>query len=545
MVSARRSRRRLECIGVMVAATIVPSPSYALLYPTRSASGFSGLLFTPTLPARLVPISREKCILPHSSAVRRLYNGSHARGRRSVCLTTKEAPSDDSIRKRKFQLPACFTSAANKFKSRPSAYLLIPVIAAFVGWFTNYLAVQMIFYPIQFRGIPILVKDEVPLGLIGWQGIVPCKTRAMSATMVNMVTTQLLNIEEVFRRLDPNVVADLLGPEVPKLVQSIANDMSPSESLSLVPRTLFFSLPMKVVSVMSRINHKFLHDFTVAMQDNIGGLLNVKQCVIDQMMQDRALLGELFRKCGQAELDFLTNSGLWFGFILGLIQMVVALFWENPWALSIGGSIVGLATNWLALKWIFEPVNPTKIGPFLLQGQFLRRQKEVSREFSAFFANNVLTSEKLWESILNDPSTKPSFGFLFSKHLQKFACALSGGFGFRPGSKLLSKVSAKAIEKLPNHLHVLHPYVDKTLALQTTLRTQMEKLPSAKFERVLHPIFEEDELTLILAGGFLGFLAGLIQQGIETGVINFPDTMEWIKGRFERVKCFFRKNKSA
>ena len=62
-------------------------------------------------------------------------------------------------------------------------------------------------------------------------------------------------------------------------------------------------------------------------------------------------------------------------------------------------------------------------------------------------------------------------------------------------------------------------YVDKTLGLQQTLRTQMELMTSEKFERVLHPIFEEDELTLIIAGGFLGFVAGLIQQGIETGYL--------------------------
>jgi len=403
----------------------------------------------------------------------------------------------------------------------------------------------MIFYPIQFRGIPLLRIDEQPLGLLGWQGIIPCKTRVMSDTMVNMVTTQLLNIEEVFRRLDPNEVAKLLGPEVPKLVNSIAEDMSPYAKLSTIPRALFFSLPMKVVSMMSSMNHKFLHDFTVAMQDNIGGLLNVKNCVIDQMMQDRALLGTLFRKCGQAELDFLTNSGLWFGFILGVIQMIVALFWDNPWQGAIGGTVVGLATNWLALKWIFEPVNPIKIGPFILQGKFLRRQKEVAAEFSEFFANNVLTSEKLWESILNDPSTKPSFDGLFTKHLQKFACALSGGIGFRPGSKLFSKVAVQAVDKLPNHLHVLHPYVDKTLGLQNTLKTQMEKMTSVKFERVLHPIFEEDEMTLIIAGGVLGFAAGLIQQGIETGAINFPNTMKWIRRRLDRVKSFFIRKKNT
>jgi|EP00970_Alexandrium_tamarense_P005701 uncharacterized membrane protein YheB (UPF0754 family) len=442
-------------------------------------------------------------------------------------------------RTRKVRLPQSIIAAINKFKKRPSAYLLIPVIAAFVGWFTNYLAVQMIFYPIEFRGIPIWRGEELPLGLIGWQGIVPCKTRAMSETMVHMVTTQLLNIEEVFRRLDPKVVADLLSPEVPKLMESIGNDMAPSMGwLQKMTRGLFFSLPGNTIAVMSGINHRFLHDFAVAMQDNIGALLNVKNCVVDQMMQDRALLGELFRKCGQKELDFLTNSGLWFGFLLGLIQMVVALFWSHPWANPIGGTIVGLATNWLALKWIFEPVNPTKFGPFILQGQFLRRQKEVAAEFSAFFANNVLTSEKLWQSILNDPTTKPSFDYLFKRHLYKFASALSGGFGLRLPSKLFGNVASQAVEKLPNHLHVLHPYVDKTLRLQSSLQGQMEKMTSAKFERVLHPIFEEDELTLIIAGGVLGFLAGLVQEGIESGEVQkwFCKTWTWIRNVFRRNK---------
>ena len=46
-------------------------------------------------------------------------------------------------------------------------------------------------------------------------------------------------------------------------------------------------------------------------------------------------------------------------------------------------------------------------------------------------------------------------------------------------------------------------------------------------------------MTLIIAGGVLGFAAGLIQQGIETGGINLPDTIKWIRGRFDRVKGLF------
>lgn len=53
------------------------------------------------------------------------------------------------------------------FMSNWKAYAVIPFIAGFVGWFTNYLAVQMIFYPIRWRGLPIYKVEGEPLGLLG------------------------------------------------------------------------------------------------------------------------------------------------------------------------------------------------------------------------------------------------------------------------------------------------------------------------------------------------------------------------------------------
>lgn len=60
------------------------------------------------------------------------------------------------------------------------------------------------------------------------------------------------------------------------------------------------------------------------------------------------------------------------------------------------------------------------------------------------------------------------------------------------------------------------------LEIEQTLSVRMSAMTSVQFERVLHPIFEEDELTLILAGGGLGFLAGFIQQLFSTGALSFP-----------------------
>jgi hypothetical protein len=46
------------------------------------------------------------------------------------------------------------------------------------------------------------------------------------------------------------------------------------------------------------------------------------------------------------------------------------------------------------------------------------------------------------------------------------------------------------------------------------LPTRAPLLPAllqAEFEKVLHPIFEEDELTLVLVGGVLGLVVGYLQ----------------------------------
>jgi uncharacterized membrane protein YheB (UPF0754 family) len=73
--------------------------------------------------------------------------------------------------------------------------------------------------------------------------------------------------------------------------------------------------------------------------------------------------------------------------------MLIWMLYPANWTLPVGGAVVGYITNWIALKWIFEPIDPTRIGPFILQGMFLKRQKEVSADFSAYIANTVVDAQ--------------------------------------------------------------------------------------------------------------------------------------------------------
>ena len=68
------------------------------------------------------------------------------------------------------------------------------------------------------------------------------------------------------------------------------------------------------------------------------------------------------------------------------------------------------------------------------------------------------------------------------------------------------------MELLPTELPLIHGYVDDTLGLRETLKVNLRKLSPAEFEQVLHPVFQEDELTLVNVGAFLGLAVGWAQM---------------------------------
>jgi hypothetical protein len=78
------------------------------------------------------------------------------------------------------------------------------------------------------------------------------------------------------------------------------------------------------------------------------------------------------------ELIFIRNAGAYMGALFGGIQLVIWSFYKSSWVLPAFGFVVGILTNWLALKMIFEPVEPVYICGMKLHGLFLQRQTEVA-----------------------------------------------------------------------------------------------------------------------------------------------------------------------
>merc|ERR1719401_2448558 len=202
------------------------------------------------------------------------------------------------------------------------------------------------------------------------------------------------------------------------------------------------------------------------------------------------------------------------------------MVYPKGWTLVAGGGIVGYITNWVALKWIFQPLNPVKIGPFILQGMFLQRQNEVAEDFSKYIAGVTLSSKRVWADLLDGKSTA-RFTKIIGSRLPL------------PRSQVKSLVSYLKTVVGNGKDHPLHDYTQPTLRLRESLEVKMKAMSTKEFEQVLHPIFQEDELTLILAGAVLGAAAGAVQlwqnDKIDRWVNNlYAKFTKWRTNRAER-----------
>lgn len=76
----------------------------------------------------------------------------------------------------------------------------------------------------------------------------------------------------------------------------------------------------------------------------------------------------------------------------------------------------------------------------------------------------------------------------------------------------------KTIKELPRSVKPVFSYAEKAMDLNTIFRTKMIGLSPPDFVAFLRPVFQEDELKLILVGAVLGMAAGFAQLYFVFGV---------------------------
>ncbi len=200
------------------------------------------------------------------------------------------------------------------------------------------------------------------------------------------------------------------------------------------------------------------------------------------------------------------------------------------WIIPVFGGLTGWFSDWLALKMVFRPKQPTRyLGLFTWQGLFLRRRHEVAADYARLIAQRVLTPAAILDALLTGPLSDRLYAMIqreVSDAVDREAGLAQpfvvGAVGTRQFLAVKRVVAAGVIEALPAAMQHAHGYVAEALDLENMLTEKMRRLTVDEFEALLRPAFQQDEWILIAVGAALGFLVGELQVHIMLAFASVP-----------------------
>lgn len=388
-------------------------------------------------------------------------------------------------------------------------YLSMPLLAAVIGYVTKIIAIEMMFKPVEFVGKP---------PLLGWQGIVPRRAARMASIACDTMTSKLISPEEVFERLD----AERVAKEIEKPLLDNIEEITRQVAIQFQPG-LWESIPESVRKiVIGRVQKQapqIVQNMMDAVKDDIDNVFDLKDMVVTNLVRDKVLLNRIFREAGDQEFAFIRRAGIWFGFVIGLIQMVAWAVFRLPIIMPVFGLVTGWFTDWLALKMIFNPKEPTRyLGLFEWQGLFLKRRKEVAAAYGALIAKEIITPHNVIQAVLRGPMSDRLFAMV-QKEVQQVLDAQTSiarpllvfAVGSTRYQEMKRAVSSQVMAALPETMLYVEDYAEDAMDIRNTLVRKMQELSPEEFESLLRPAFEQDEWILITVGALLGFAVGELQ----------------------------------
>jgi uncharacterized membrane protein YheB (UPF0754 family) len=373
-------------------------------------------------------------------------------------------------------------------------YLSMPLVAAFVGYTTKLVALQMLYRPIEFVGI----------GPFGWQGVVPRRAGKTAALTIQMLTDKLLQPAEILDKIDARqaVARDLAEQVRPGLWDSI-----PAAGRNAVLSRVHAAAPGVVDNLLTE------------MKTDLPRFVDLQYLAVTTLVKNKAQLNALMKGMGGAAMKFIRRSGIYFGFAIGLVQMVAWGLFHNPWIMPGFGFVTGFASDWLALNLIFIPREPKKLFGFIpIHGVLHAQRENVTRDYARILANDLFSADVLLDAILHGPTSERLFAAI-EKEVSAALDAQAGvaqplitlAIGTKRYRQAKDAIVQMLIERLPDTMQQAKDYTAKTLDIENLIVDKMNKLSPAQYEAILRPVFKDDEMLMITVGAVLGFLVGELQ----------------------------------
>ena len=181
-------------------------------------------------------------------------------------------------------------------------------------------------------------------------------------------------------------------------------------------------------------------------------------------------------------------------------------------------AIIGWFTNFLAVKMLFRPKNPVKIGPFTIQGVFPKRQHVVAERLAQMVTSELLSIEEIAQKI-NDPKNIGLITDRIEARIENYLeVTLPANYPItsifvrkKAKSKIKDEFMSEVSKMAPEVISQYIANIENSIDLEEIIREKVATLSPVKLEALITKMLQREFKFIEVMGGVIGFIVGLIQ----------------------------------
>ncbi|MDX1692679.1 MAG: hypothetical protein R3208_02870 [Ketobacteraceae bacterium] len=375
------------------------------------------------------------------------------------------------------------------------------VLTGLLGWLSHWLAVWLSFKPLRFRGI----------GPLGWQGIIPRRASEIAVTITRDLINQFANVGQIFEYLSPErIVTQITGNLRPQLDTLVDEVML--ENHTILWENLPVSLKNRMYARMHRMLPRVVDDIIEDIGDQILWIVKIEDLVVQQFERHPDALVELFRDCSGATLN---RVGWFFAItcsILSWIPLTAWLLTDIWWVLPLGLSGLLVITSWVALRYLFTPLEVRFLG-MTWRNSFKQQKEKILHTFVTMLSEDILTSEKIFDEVFKGSKSRHAM-VLIKKHVNKivdhnvirsFVQVTTGLEGFVDIKQTLVEHIARALMEPLNDKRF---NMERAQALNELFVRHIPEIDDEHFKSLVWPIMQAEKAPLQILSAGAGIAAG-------------------------------------
>ena len=191
----------------------------------------------------------------------------------------------------------------------------LPVIAALIGWMTNFLAVKMLFHP----------KEPKNIFGFSFHGVFPKRQSALAEKLGHLVSEELFSASDVSAKIKDFATSEEAMEEVGKRIEAtIRNKLV--QTFPMLAMFLSDEMVEKVTGLFKNELKDFLSETSQGLGEKLEQNLNVQVMVQERVNafsseKLETLLNDLMKK----EFRFIELVGAVLGFLIGCVQLGMTL----------------------------------------------------------------------------------------------------------------------------------------------------------------------------------------------------------------------------